>query len=165
MRTHAPSNAGIMRELCELLASDQLPVQQEIARAAGVHQSLVSRAQNGQLKRRTRTVDRLLEYARSHAGAEAAALAAAAAVDEESDKLDPRASGAADKGAEGKWRQAPPGSAVAEAYRRQARDGIETYLNEGYDPRLVVEQLAVLRRAQRVRRPGKPRPISAEVIR
>lgn len=165
MRVHAPSNAGILRELRELLASDQLPVQQEIARVAGVHQSLVSRAQNGQLKRRTPKVDMLLEYARSHAGAAAAAVAAAAALDQESGKLDPPDSSADDTGNEGKRRKAPPGSTAAEAYRRQARDGIETYLNEGYDPRLVVEQLAVLRRAQRVRRPGKPRANGAEASR
>lgn len=151
MRVEAPSAAEILTELKLLLGNDQLPVQQEVARAAGVHQSLVSRALSGQLRRVTGKVNALLEYARSRAGADAALLAAkmargmtttvASTTRKTERKSDPRS--------------AP--EVAAESYRRQARDGIETYLSDGYDPRLLVEQLAVLRRAQRLRRPGKNR--------
>jgi hypothetical protein len=146
----------MLAELKMLLASDQLPVQEEVARAVGVHQSLVSRAQNGQLKRLTAKVETLLEYARSRIGAEQTAADAVEPINADQ-ALPSVLSATADQPAIGtgtgraaRSRDDP----AAEGYRRQARDGIETYLNDGYDPRLIVEQLVVLRRAQRLRRPG-----------
>jgi hypothetical protein len=152
MRVEEPSTTELLGELTRLLASAQLPVQQEIAAAAGVHQSLVSRAQNGHLKRMTAKVRTLLEYARSRAGAEEAAAAAAKSVDAEEVGGPASADGGIDRGS------ARLADAAAECLRREALDGVETYLQEGYDPRLIVEQLAVLRRAQRLRRPGRSRP-------
>lgn len=159
MRVEESSATELLGELTRLLASAQLPVQQEIAAAAGVHQSLVSRAQNGQLKRVTAKVCTLLEYARARAGAEEAAAAAAESVDAEEVGGPAAADGEIDRGGA---RLADAAVAVAaESYRREALDGVETYLKEGYDPRLIVEQLAVLRRAQRLRRPGRARPSGA----
>lgn len=40
-------------------------------------------------------------------------------------------------------------------YNDDALAGVKAYLKDGYDARLIVEQLAVLRRAQRVRVPGR----------
>jgi predicted XRE-type DNA-binding protein len=145
----------MLAELEMLLASDQLPVQEEVAEAAGVHQSLVSRARNGQLKRITGKVEALLEYARSRVDAEQVAAAAAKAIEVDLAKV-PESSVADDEPVTGTRRSARRRvDAAVDGYRRQARDGVETYLNEGYDPRLIVEQLVVLRRAQRLRRPGR----------
>jgi hypothetical protein len=41
-------------------------------------------------------------------------------------------------------------------YASEAVNGIHMYLADGYDARLIVEQIAVLRRAQRIRRTGNP---------
>lgn len=141
----------MLAELRTLLASDQLPVQEEVAKAAGVHQSLVSRARNGQLRRVTGKVQALLDYARSCVGAERSAAAAAREIEADLSEA-PDAGGQSSRRVRRKDRRAA--DPAGEGYRRQARDGVETYLNEGYDPRLIVEQLAVLRRAQRLRRPG-----------
>ncbi len=154
MRVGSPSVGEVLAELKLLLASDQLPVQIEVARAAGVHQSLVSRARNGQLKRVTVKVEALLDYARLRVGAEESAAIAANAVDAEvaipSEQSDADGQRSTPTGHPSRRRVDPE----VEGYRRQARDGVETYLNDGYDPRLIVEQLAVLRRAQRLRRSG-----------
>src|SRR3546814_8932774 len=37
----------------------------------------------------------------------------------------------------------------------EALSDLKAYLNDGYDPRLIVEQLVVLRRAQKLRRRGR----------
>lgn len=137
------SQKALLAELKTLLASSQMPVQLQIAAEVGVAQSLVSRAQNGQLRRVTDKVDRLVEYARSRIGAAELAEIAAAALDADVGqvaKTDDSKSAGRDQ--------------HVERFTRKAREGIEAYLADGYDPRLVVEQLAVLRRAQRVRRPG-----------
>lgn len=154
MRDEAPSPEKLLAELKGLLASDQLPVQMEVAKAAGVHQSLVSRARNGQLKRSTKKVAALLDYARSCVDAEERARVAAQAIDVEADDAtsvvaaSPRRTGS-------KPASAPSDDRVgAEAFRQQALEGVDAYLNEGYDARLIVEQLVVLRRAQRLRRSG-----------
>jgi predicted XRE-type DNA-binding protein len=156
MRVEGSSGTELLAELKLLLESDQLPVQQEVARAVGVHQSLVSRAQNGQLRRITRKVNALLDYARSRAGIEVAERAAAKALEIAATIPSPEPETAR------KDEPRPSSDASADAFSRQARDSIETYLSDGYDPRLVVEQLAVLRRAQRLRRSGKRRSAAVQ---
>lgn len=154
MRVEPSTPGELLAELQALLASDQLPVQEKVAEATGVHQSLVSRARNGQLRRMTDKVEALLEYARSRVGDEERAVAAAEEVDADL-VAEPEPRLAADRPVSPASRSARHQSdPAAEGYRRQARDGVETYLDEGYDPRLIVEQLAVLRRAQRLRRSG-----------
>lgn len=150
MRVRSSDSEALLAELKALLASDQLPVQEEVARAAGVHQSLVSRAFNGQLKRVTEKVGALLDYARSRVGAEQRAAAVVEAIDAATVEP-PTAEGAAVRTARAARRR---GGKAAEAYRREARDGVNNYLDEGYDPRLIIDQLIVLRRAQRLRKSG-----------
>ncbi len=133
-----------------------MPVQAKIAADLHVAQSLVSRAQNGKLKRVTTKVEALLEYARSRASkAELAAAAAKAIDDEKAGLLDTSVLVIDNQGGnltrEGQRRRQ---ASSAEAYRREALVGVKAYLKDGYDPRLIVEQLAVLRRAQHVRRPA-----------
>lgn len=154
MRDDEPSPEKLLAELKRLLVSDQLPVQMEIARAAGVHQSFVSRARNGQLKRRTDKVDALLDYARSCVDAEERARVAAQAIDAEADDATSGVA-AGPRRTRRKTASLPSDDrAGAEVFRKQAREGVDAYLNEGYDARLIVEQLVVLRRAQRLRRSG-----------
>ncbi|MDE1918030.1 MAG: hypothetical protein KGJ57_19370 [Sphingomonadales bacterium] len=155
MRDDRQPTPILLAELRQLLGSDQLPVQQEIASGAGVHQSMVSRARRGQLRRWTDKAEALLKFARSRVGEQQAALAAAEAM-----KKNPVGVARRPKGAEA--RGTIPSEATMEVFRQQALRGIETYLSDGYDPRLVVEQLAVLRRAQRVRRAGRPDPERSE---
>lgn len=149
MRMDPESQKALLAELKTLLASSQMPVQLQIAAEVGVAQSLVSRAQNGQLRRVTDKVDRLVAYARSRVGAAGLAEIAAAALESDVGPV------AKTDGSGHTEREHH-----VERFTRKAREGIEAYLADGYDPRLVVEQLAVLRRAQRVRRPGPAaRPI------
>lgn len=146
MRIRGEPDRVVLKELAELLASSQMPVQMHVASEAGVTQSLVSRALNGHLRRVTAKVERLLDYARSRVDAAELAADAAAEVDEEIDGS-PASIGSVGTG----MRRRP----ALDGFRREALKGVEAYLADGYDPRLVVEQLAVLRRAQRMRRPGR----------
>lgn len=159
MRSETDSPTALLEELRLLLQSAQLPVQMEIAAAAGVHQSLVSRARNGRLRRVTSKVQALFDYARMTARAEERAIAAASAMDAEEVAQNVDAGATREKAAGG--REVRKGGRHADdPFSRQAKEGLDAYLAEGYDPRLIVEQLAVLRRAQRVRRPGRPSPDS-----
>lgn len=144
MRESGDNDAVILERLALMLASPQLPVQQVIAGEAGITQSLVSRARNGKLRRVTGKVRRLAEYAGGRIGAEELAVIAAQAIDSE---FAPKKS--VSEGTAAGLPKPPP-----KRYRKEALDGLRSYLDEGYDPRLIVEQLAVLRRAQKVRRPG-----------
>ena len=150
MRVAPSPPSEILRELRLLLASDQMPVQEEIARKVEIAQSLVSRALNGRLCRVTDNVARLHAYASSIVGAAELAKIAAAALEAEAEPEEPTRIPGGDA--------APPPSPSPATFRSEALRGIESYLADGFDPRLVVEQLAVLRRAQQVRRAGRPRP-------
>jgi predicted XRE-type DNA-binding protein len=154
MRSKTDSPAVLLEELRLLLKSAQLPVQMEIAAAAGVHQSLVSRARNGRLRRVTSKVQALFEYATVTAGAEERASAAASAMEAEA-VAQHVVVGVTGKKAAGGPEVRQGGRHADDPYSRQAKEGLDAYLAEGYDARLIVEQLAVLRRAQRVRRPGR----------
>lgn len=161
MRVDDPSPAKLLVELKLLLASDQLPVQLEVAKAADVHQSLVSRARNGQLKRVTSKVTALLDYARSCVDAEERARAAAQAIDIEADIPTAIVAGGSPRTMRTATSLPSDERVGADAFRKQAREGVDAYLNEGYDARLIVEQLAVLRRAQRLRRSGPRSSVSS----
>lgn len=144
MRESRQSDAEELGRLALMLRSDQMPVQEVIASEVGVAQSLVSRARNGRLRRITLKVRGLIEYAGGRIDAERLAGIVAAAIDAEA-----AAANGVDDGA-------VPVAKPPLRYRKEALDGVRSYLDEGYDPRLVIEQLAVLRRAQRMRRPGPP---------
>lgn len=125
-----------------MLASSQMPVQQRVAKDVGVAQSLVSRARSGRLRRITPKVRRLIEYATTRVESERLAEVVAKDLDAET-----HASFSSE--------EAPPERrASSNRYRKEAIEGVKAYLKDGYDPRLIVEQLAVLRRAQQLRRPG-----------
>lgn len=130
-----------------MLASAQLPVQERIAEDLGVDQPFISNARNGRLKRITPRVVRLHEYATMRIAAAAAAQAAADEIDAEVAPAFPSSSSKPIAGN-------TPSSAVRR-YDDDALAGVKAYLKDGYDARLIVEQLAVLRRAQRVRVPGR----------
>lgn len=138
---------SILKELAVMLASPQLPVQERIAKDLGVDQPFVSNARNGKLKRVTPRVIRLREYASMRIDAAAAAKSAAEEIDAEVESTSSTA------------RRRPesrvPSSSAVRRYDDDAIAGVKAYLQDGYDARLIVEQLAVLRRAQRVRIPGR----------
>lgn len=128
-----------------MLASAQLPVQQKVAEELGVAQSLVSRARNRRLRRVTPKVRLLIDYATSRIDAEELATIAARALEADADAAKVAAS-----------RTEPARSSPSDGrFRKQAIEGVKAYIADGFDPRLIVEQIAVLRRAQRVRRPGR----------
>lgn len=151
MRREAESAERWLDRLSALLRSDQMPKQEELAAQVGVAQSLVSRARNGKLRRKTDKVVALWDYASSLITAEQLARTAAA-------EIDAGASAPAPDG-EPAMKGKRPKPARDRAFRKAAETGIKAYLDDGYDPRLIVEQLAVLRRAQQVRRLGR-RPSS-----
>ena len=126
-----------------MLGSAQLPVQERIAQDLGVDQPFISNARNGKLKRVTPRVTKLHEYARMRI--EAASIAHTAANEIDAEAPPNPASPASGK----------PPSATRHRYAEDALAGVKAYLQDGYDARLIVEQLAVLRRAQRVRVPGR----------
>lgn len=147
MRNRSTSSQAELDVLARLLGSDQLPVQQAIAKEVGVAQSLISRARNGKLTRITDNVRKLIDYAHSRAGAADLEVIARASVD-----ADVRE---AELSVDAPVVQVSKRAAPVANYSKEAREGLKAYLKDGYDPRLIVEQLAVLRRAQQVRRAGR----------
>jgi hypothetical protein len=131
----------ILDELAKMLASPQIPVQKQVAADLGVDQPFISNARLGKLRRVTGRVINLFEYASARVEAGRAAEAAAAGLEAELGSGEPAPRRRS-------RRKAAP-------YEADALAGVKAYLRDGYDPRLIVEQLAVLRRAQRVRRPGR----------
>lgn len=145
MSVSRDSAERMLSELAEMLASPQLPVQERIAEELEVDQPFISNARNGKLKRVTPRVVRLREYASMRISAALAADEAAAGIDAETAAPpSPRSGRTSDAGQQ----------TGARRYEDDAIAGVKAYLQDGYDARLIVEQLAVLRRAQRVRRPG-----------
>lgn len=105
-----------------LLDQPGLPTQEEIAKAIGVHQSLVSRAATGELVRITDRVRRLRRYAGMRV-------------------RNYRRAGLA----------GPTGSSkpvMGGVDRRGAIAECRSYLEAGFDPRVLRDQVVLLRRAQ-----------------
>lgn len=144
-----PSN--FLAELAELLQSPLLPVQSTIAKEIGEDQPFVSNAGRGILKRVTKRVTKLYEYASSRIEAEERARKAARSVDDEVGRTVGKAAIVNRKAAGGEMADA------GESTSDEAMSDLKAYLDDGYDPRLIVEQLVVLRRAQQLRRPGRRR--------
>lgn len=126
------NDADVLKRLRERLRHRSLPTQEVIASAAQVHQSTVSRAAAGKLKRVTDTVRRLDAYVSAFV---------------ESRRKMARSRG---KAASGRSREARADqSEVVQADEVQlARERCEEYLNQGYSPRVLVSQIEVLREAQ-----------------
>lgn len=105
--------------LAKTLQVSGMPTQIAISRAVGVHQSLVSRASRGELKRFTDKVRRLCEYAERKAA--------------EIDVL-----------AVNRARRSKRQPSLA----REVLQDCRHYLKDGCDPAVLRDQLKVLRRAQ-----------------
>ncbi|KRC07973.1 hypothetical protein ASE06_16000 [Sphingopyxis sp. Root214] len=120
-----------LAQLAAMLRAPGLPPQVVLAAEARVDQSLVSRARGGKLKRATQRVARLERVVRSRF--EQLALAERLASEE------------------GKGCIKPPGHA-------EVLEQVSSYLADGLDGSLLVQQLAVLRRAQRSRAGRPPLP-------
>lgn len=140
----------VFQRLPRMLRSAHLPVQSVIAKAIDADQPFVSRVLNGEVKRVTNRVERLWRYASSRMAEAERAVDAVADLERE-------ARPPADGGAAGPGRRKPPTDTPigSDVYADDALSGVKAYLADGYDPRLIVEQLVVLRRAQQVRRPGR----------
>ena len=121
----------------KLLASELLPAQEVIAGDCGVHQSTVSRARSGTLKRVTPKVRAIYDYALQRTGS------VPEDIDVHAIAEDPRLATPA--------RERIPDKKELERRSRAAVQGLMRYLSDGYDAGLVIDQLAVLRRAQKSR--------------
>lgn len=133
-------NLGDIRALellARKLADPRMPVQVVIAKEAVVPQSVVSRALNGRLARVTDNVRRLMQYANSRIPGEFG-------VDVEPDLAG--ATEPLDATSPAQW---------SGNLGRNAEKELRDYLRDGYDPGVIIAQIDLLRRAQRVRRPGR----------
>jgi hypothetical protein len=124
-----------LAELSTWLKRSGLPTQKALALGAGpgVDQALVSRARNGELRRFKGRVIRLHDYVSMRIAELGDAEASVSAGDDD--------------------------AAVDDAARSRALMSCRRYLDEGCDPQVLVDQLVILRRAQRTnvgRRPRAP---------
>lgn len=148
-----------LKALAKLLVVEGMPVQAVIAREAGVSQPTVSRAVHGLIKRPSAGARKLWTYGQ----ARMRVLASQPASDCTNDPLSKRsaAEGRSDLGSPaGRRRRATPARQVynqrdgtlsridRSTLAREALEGLKHYLDDAFDPRLVIDQLAVLRRAQ-----------------
>ncbi|WP_426266920.1 hypothetical protein [Sphingomonas sp. LHG3443-2] len=142
--------AGIdLALLAERLVLQGMPVQRVIGEEAGVSQSTVSRAVHRKIRSQSAGARKLWRYAEERVRIlqESPVLQVEAAPN-----LLPtnrRRASRQPRLAEG----APPASVVLNERERQslgrrAMQGLRDYLEDRFDPQLVIEQLAVLRRAQ-----------------
>lgn len=143
----------VLELLPAMLRSPVFPVQKEIANAIGADQAFISRVMNREVKRVTQRVANLWEYARQHAEAEKNAGAASSDIDVEISSGPAVRSRSAGREKSTAKRVAP----ASLQYADEAISGVKAYLADGYDARLILEQIQVLRRAQHVRRPGRSR--------
>ena len=109
----------LLKELAKRLATPGLPSQVEIGRGAGVDQPLVSRARSGQLLRYTDRVERLDQYVTMRI------------------RMLPTQS----------TKPPPIKSVQARGVDREVMDRCRAFLAGGGDPNLLLDQLALLRRA------------------
>lgn len=168
MRYHARMTALrtkpelILSRLAVLLTSGYLPVQEVIAAELGCDQPFISRATNGRLSRITKRVMDLRRYAVMRIRAERQAVRAE--IDLSRELSSPKGRGAILHPVSGRRSgKAESRPEIVDDYADRALEGIRMYLNDGYDARLIVEQIAVLRRAQRVRVPGRRRAATLSV--
>jgi len=121
-----------LKVLATLLGSPGFPNQAMVASAIGCDQPFISRARAGKLSRVTPRVERLWDYAQSRISTMQMADAARQAYEQNAPDRD-------------RWKRP---ALNEQGFRESATVGLQQYLDDGFDPRLIVEQLAVLRRAQ-----------------
>lgn len=150
-----------LNELASRLTLEGMPIQRVIGEEAGVSQSTVSRAIHRQIQGDSEGAKRLWAYTEARArllgsgdsggGEETSAPVVAAPADA------PR-----QRAARAPRRRHPLGRVGAAPDTRpqdlvqQAMQGLRDYLEDRFDPSLVIEQIAVLRRAQDGGRRARP---------
>lgn len=165
-----PAKSVFVVEGCPvvMLRSPQFPVQSVVAAEIDEDQPFVSRAMNGSLVRVTTRVRKLWNYANERMAsvdaAEAAIKEMDVAINEEDVWTDPKSPGSPERPIDRKQASNTLPTSACKAFDMEAIAGVKAYLDDGYDPRLIVEQLAVLRRAQRLRRPGRLRKGDADQV-
>lgn len=135
--------------LAKRLVVTGMPVQAVIASEAGVSQSTVSRAIHQRIRGASRGAQQLWRYTTTRLEV----LEVAPAREAETPPLDMRAQSPEQRRAARIPRRrsvaaehALPGN--RDKLAQVAVDGLRRYLEDAFDPELVIEQLAVLRRAQ-----------------
>lgn len=137
-----------LKVLSKRLSLTGMPAQAVIAKEAGVSQSTVSRATQGSIRTGSRGAVALWKYAEARAAlldqSGAQSLGSKAKSDEalQTRKRKPRVPRTRSATSSGE----PPLS--RKHLEEAAYKGLRDYLSDAFDPRLVIEQLAVLRRAQ-----------------
>lgn len=156
-----------LAELARRLLLEGMPVQKVIAAEAGVSQPTVSRAIRRRIKSSSRGARKLWEYAEKRAALLDNELPQPATSDAGATESSPPSSSdsrparrRASPLPHHRPRGTSPGPAMAsEQLAEAAMSGLREYLADEFDPQLVIEQLAVLRRAQD---PARKRMIRSE---
>lgn len=112
-----------LERLAKQLKSDHLPSQEAIASAVGVDQPLVSRARNGELRRLTSRVERLAKYVNMRIIRLRGSRLSAGPVDPQ--EIKPK-----------------------HMVELEALATCQEYLRQGCDPKVLIDQVGLLRRAQ-----------------
>lgn len=144
-----------LETLAQRLALEGMPPQSIVALEAGVSQPTVSRAMRSQIKTITRSVRKLWSYTERRLEV----LQATPATPQKIMSASVKADGPAQSALSRRRRARPlprvqPGASARSSESDQgelaiaALDGLRDYLADKFDPKLVIEQLAVLRRAQ-----------------
>lgn len=128
-----------LRALAEMLKSSAVPNQMAIAKAIGCDQPFISRARAGKIRRITPRVEKLWRYAETRIASMQSNQFSRSGGSAESARLMRRS------------RVSSSGDDAAAKALEEARTSFQQYLDDGYDPRLIVDQINVLRQAQRRR--------------
>jgi transcriptional regulator with XRE-family HTH domain len=155
--SESPSNDQFnLATLAKRLVLEGMPVQTIIANEAGVSQSTVSRAVQGKIKTSSDGARRLWEYAAGRMGV----------LQITSEQLDrtrvsrPNRSG---RRARNPLRDRSAASQAPQDRQRLADAaiaGLRDYLDDAFDPLLVIEQISMLRRAQDAKRSSRSKSAS-----
>jgi len=142
-----------LRALAERLVTEGMPVQTVIADEAGVSQSTVSRAIQGKIKTNSKGAGKLWDYT----SARMAILETSCATDSSSRaprrRELHRTHNPSRRGPSTPNRTLPRDR---EGLAEVAIKGLRDYLDDSFDPMLIIEQLAMLRRAQDTKRKSRP---------
>lgn len=159
MSTSRDSQNFDLALLAKRLLTEGMPVQAVIAAEVGVSQPTVSRAARGLIKYCSPSARKLWDYAAARAE-----LLSLGAVSGDHVTADAAADGMGATSSRGKAStgvrrshhaaKRPAVDGDHQALASAALKGLQHYLDDAFDPRLVIEQLAVLRRAQD---PGRSR--------
>lgn len=157
--TFPPSDSQIdLRELAQRLSLEGMPPQAVIAAEAGVSQPTVSRATRSQIKTVSRSVRKLWGYTEKRLEVLQADPSRSVTIFA-TNKASANPPNALPSHQKTRRRAKPlprhpatpasgPRSDDRAELAKAALDGLRDYLADKFDPRLVIEQLAVLRRAQ-----------------